>query len=65
MDTAVKYRSDYENYPPNKVFYRKTVRYQMSHQRFVVPWQLENDKKKKNQNPDNLLLLQSSSCEVV
>lgn len=50
MDTAVKYRSDYENYPPNKVFYRKTVRYQMSHQRFVVPWQLENDKKEKSES---------------
>ena len=47
MDTTVKYRSDYENYSPYKVYYRKNVRYRLSHQKFVVPWQLVDDKKEK------------------
>jgi len=47
MDTTVRYRSDYENYPPYKVYYHKSVRYHLSHQKFVVPWQMEEDKEEK------------------
>jgi hypothetical protein len=47
MDTNVRYRNDYENYAPYKVYFRKSVKYQFSHERFVVPWQLEENKKEK------------------
>ncbi len=47
MDTTVRYRSDYENYPPYKVYYRKSVKYHLSHEKFVVPWQLDENKKEK------------------
>lgn len=41
MDSDNKYRNEYENYPPYKVYYHKSVKYHFSHERFVVPWQLE------------------------
>jgi hypothetical protein len=47
MDTTVKYRSDYENYPPYKVYFHKSVKHCLSHERFVVPWQMEENKKEK------------------
>ena len=47
MDTDVRYRSDYENYPPYKVYLHKSVKYHLSHEKFVVPWQLEENKNKK------------------
>ena len=47
MDTALKYRSDYENYTPYKEYYHRIVKYHLSHERFIVPWQLEEDKKEK------------------
>lgn len=47
METSVRYRSDYENYSPYKAYFHKSVKYHFSHERFVVPWQLEEDKKEK------------------
>ncbi|MCA1759325.1 MAG: hypothetical protein LC658_06115 [Bacteroidales bacterium] len=47
MDTDVKYRSDYENYPPYKVYFHKSVKHHFSHEKFVVPWQMEENKKEK------------------
>ena len=45
MDTKVKYRSDYEYYPPRQMVYQET-RYHFSHEKFVVPWQMEEEGKR-------------------
>ncbi len=47
MTTVEKYRSDYENWLPYRVYFRKTVRYSVSHERFIVPWQLVDEKREK------------------
>ncbi len=49
MTTIEKYQSDYENYLPYRVYFRRTVRYRITHERFVVPWQLNEEKKEKSE----------------
>jgi len=47
MKATERYRSDYENYHPSQVFYYKSARFHFSNDKFVVPWQLEENKKEK------------------
>jgi hypothetical protein len=47
MKATERYRSDYENYQPSQVFYQKSHRYDFSNEKFVVPWQLEENKNEK------------------
>jgi len=46
MDSSVKYRSDFEQYPIKQVFYNRS-RPGSIQQRFVVPWQMEDMEGKK------------------
>jgi hypothetical protein len=48
MDDFSKYKSEYESYPPYHVRYRKNIKYHISHERFVVPWQMEEKKMREN-----------------
>lgn len=49
IQRILKYQSEFDNYLPEKEQVRKTVRYQTTHVRFVVAWQLEEDEKKDEQ----------------
>jgi hypothetical protein len=40
MDVKDKYTSDYERYPPYQVRHKKSTKYPLSYERFIVPWQL-------------------------
>lgn len=46
MDVLVKYKSEYEHYPPQQMYYKR-IRYNLAHERFVVPWQMEESEKPK------------------
>ncbi|WP_172594359.1 hypothetical protein [Mariniphaga sediminis] len=50
MNTTLRYRNEYENYAPFQVYYHKSVKYRLSHERFVVPWQMEESKKEKSKS---------------
>ncbi|SHF21997.1 hypothetical protein SAMN05444274_10487 [Mariniphaga anaerophila] len=50
MNTGLRYRNEYENYPPYKVYFQKRVSCHVIQDNFVVPWQLEDDKKGKEKS---------------
>ena len=48
MEKAAKYNNDFENYPVYRFSYRRTIKYHIAHERFVVPWQMEENSKKRD-----------------
>jgi hypothetical protein len=48
MERKVKYSNDYENYPVYQVYYHRSIKYHVAHERFVVPWQMEENTKEKD-----------------
>ncbi|MDD4143921.1 MAG: hypothetical protein PHN68_04735 [Prolixibacteraceae bacterium] len=48
MEKNVKYRNDFENYPVYQVYYHRSIKYHVAHERFVVPWQMEENTKEKD-----------------
>ena len=48
MERKVKYSNDYENYPVYQVYYHRSIKYHVAHERFVVPWQMEEKSKEKD-----------------
>lgn len=49
MDTFSKYRKESEIYMPHELPHKKNVRHHPSHVSFVVPWQMYEVKKEKEQ----------------
>ena len=45
MDKKIRYRNEYEEHPPYKVYFRKKERYHFYNERFVVPWQMEHSQR--------------------
>ncbi len=52
MEAINKYRKESENYVPNLVRYNRSYKHLHSHQRFVVPWQMEDVKSLKDKERD-------------
>jgi hypothetical protein len=46
MDTLYRNTKEEESYPFFQVRYSKKVKYHHSHERFVVPWQMEKYEEK-------------------
>lgn len=45
MDKKIRYRNDYEEHPPYKVYFHKKERYHFYNERFVVPWQMDHSQR--------------------
>ncbi len=45
MKDSSKYKRENESYSSYRVHYHKSLKYNLSHQRFVVPWQMDEVKK--------------------
>jgi hypothetical protein len=47
MEAPFKYRKESENYSPVREHYHRSFKYHLSHERFIVPWQMDDIKQKK------------------
>ena len=49
MDTTIKYRKESENYMPHGIHHHKAMKHHPSHVKFVVPWQMVEVNKEKEE----------------
>jgi len=42
MKTLKKSKKEFESNTPNSEYYFRAVRYEVTHERFIVPWQMED-----------------------